>query len=62
MSHTLQILVTGATGRTVSLVMEKLQQLNTVSVGGLARAPKKTQEVFDSTENFFLRPMTSIKI
>lgn len=53
MSHPLQVLVTGATGRTGSLVVQKLQNLANVSVRGFARSQKKVQELFGSTENFF---------
>lgn len=54
MSHPLQVLVTGATGRTGSLVVHKLQSLsNSFSVRGFARTPQKAIDLFNSTENFF---------
>ena len=53
MPHSLQVLVTGATGRTGSLVVKKLQNLTGVSVKGFARSPQKVKELFGSTENFF---------
>ncbi|MGD1857702.1 MAG: SDR family oxidoreductase [Leptolyngbyaceae cyanobacterium] len=55
MSHPLQVLVTGATGRTGSLVFQKLQSApDTFSVRGFARSPEKAADLFDSAENFFL--------
>lgn len=54
MSHSLQVLVTGATGRTGSLVVKKLQSLTELlTVRGFARSPQKAAELFDSTDNFF---------
>ena len=54
MSHPLQVLVTGATGRTGSLVVQKLQSLTELFlVRGFARSPQKAAELFNSTENFF---------
>lgn len=54
MSYPLQVLVTGATGRTGSLVVQKLQLLTeSFLVRGFARSPQKAAELFDSTENFF---------
>ncbi|MEO0351558.1 MAG: SDR family oxidoreductase [Cyanobacteria bacterium P01_A01_bin.15] len=54
MSDPLQVLVTGATGRTGSLVVQKLQSLpEAFTVSGFARSPQKAADLFDSTENFF---------
>ncbi|MBT9315958.1 SDR family oxidoreductase [Leptothoe spongobia] len=54
MSHPLQVLVTGATGRTGSLVAQKLQALTeSFVVRGFARSSQKATELFGSTENFF---------
>lgn len=54
MSHPLQVLVTGATGRTGSLVFQKLQSsADIVSVRGFARSPEKAANLFNSTESFF---------
>lgn len=54
MSPLLQVLVTGATGRTGSLVFQKLQSsADTFSVRGFARSPQKAADLFDSAENFF---------
>lgn len=53
MSHPLQVLVTGATGQTGSLVVQKLQSLSaSFSVRGFARSPQKAAERFGSTQNF----------
>jgi uncharacterized protein YbjT (DUF2867 family) len=48
-----QVLVTGATGRTGSIVYQKLQQDPNFEVKGFARSPEKAQELFGSTENFY---------
>jgi uncharacterized protein YbjT (DUF2867 family) len=48
-----QILVTGATGKTGSIVYQKLKQDQNFEVRGFARSPEKVQELFDSTENFY---------
>ncbi|WP_041764708.1 SDR family oxidoreductase [[Leptolyngbya] sp. PCC 7376] len=54
MSNPLQILVTGATGRTGSLVVQKLQALpKQFSVKCFGRSPQKATEIFGSTENFY---------
>ncbi|MEC4805638.1 MAG: SDR family oxidoreductase [Jaaginema sp. PMC 1079.18] len=48
-----KVLVTGATGRTGALVVEKLQRLpEEFVVLGLARSPAKVEERFGSTEGF----------
>ena len=48
-----QVLVTGATGRTGSLVLKKLrQQPAEFNPLGFARSPEKAQELFGSTEGF----------
>lgn len=52
MFHPLEVLVTGATGRTGSLVLQKLQALpESFSARGFARSPQKASEMFGSTEN-----------
>ena len=54
MSHPLNVLVTGATGQTGSLVVKKLQTLpESFRVRGFARSPQKAKSLFDSTDNFF---------
>ncbi|MEM7064211.1 MAG: SDR family oxidoreductase [Cyanobacteria bacterium P01_B01_bin.77] len=53
MSHPLQVLVTGATGRTGSLVVQKLRSsADTFSVRGFARSSQKVTDLFGSTESF----------
>ena len=48
-----KIVVTGATGRTGSLVVKKLRQRqNTFEVVGLARSQEKVEALFNSTEGF----------
>lgn len=48
-----KVVVTGATGRTGSLVVKKLQsQPTNFSVVGLVRSHLKAQEIFNTTENF----------
>lgn len=54
-SMTLQVLVTGATGRTGSLVVQKLQQRpEQFSVRGFARSGDKIEQVFGSTDGFYV--------
>ncbi len=54
MSGPIQVLVTGATGKTGSLVVQKLQALpESFRVRGFARSPQKAASLFDSTDNFF---------
>jgi uncharacterized protein YbjT (DUF2867 family) len=49
-----KVLVTGATGRTGSLVVEKLRQRpDRFEAFGLARSPDKVKERFGSTEGFY---------
>jgi len=49
-----KVLVTGATGRTGSLVVRKLQQRpNQFNVRGFARNREKVEQVFDTTEGFY---------
>lgn len=54
MTVPLQVLVTGATGRTGSLVVRKLQQHpNQFIVRGFARNREKVEQVFGTTEGFY---------
>lgn len=54
MATSLQVLVTGATGRTGSLVVQKLQQRpEQFTVRGFARSPEKVKQQFGTTEQFF---------
>jgi uncharacterized protein YbjT (DUF2867 family) len=59
-----QVLVTGATGRTGSIVLQKIcQQDNDWKAFGFARSEQKAQEVFGSTEGFYfgdIRDQTSL--
>ncbi len=48
-----QVLVTGATGKTGSIVYNKLQQDRRFKVRGFARSPEKAKELFGSTDNFY---------
>ena len=48
-----QVLVTGATGKTGSIVYQKLKQDPNFEVRGFARSLEKAQELFDSTEGFY---------
>ncbi len=50
---TTQVLVTGATGKTGSIVYQKLQQEQNFKVRGFARSPEKVESLFGSTENFY---------
>ena len=52
---TRQVLVTGATGKTGSLVLKKLRQRSDqFQAIGFARSQSKVQELFGSTEGFFI--------
>lgn len=54
MTVPLQVLVTGATGRTGSLVVQKLQQRpNQFICRGFARSREKVEQVFGTTEGFY---------
>ncbi|HEY9879395.1 MAG TPA: SDR family oxidoreductase [Leptolyngbyaceae cyanobacterium] len=54
MANSLQVLVTGATGRTGSLVVQKLQERpEHFVVRGFARSPEKAKQQFGTTEQFF---------
>jgi len=51
----IKVLVTGATGRTGSLVVKKLQtQTNNFQVIGFGRSHQKIKEIFGTTEGFFV--------
>ncbi|MBD0268116.1 MAG: SDR family oxidoreductase [Cyanobacteria bacterium Co-bin8] len=54
MAAPLSVLVTGATGRTGALVVEKLRQRpQTFDVRGFARSPEKAAQRFGSPDSFF---------
>ncbi|MEM9275354.1 MAG: SDR family oxidoreductase [Cyanobacteria bacterium P01_F01_bin.143] len=58
---TKRVLVTGATGRTGSIVLQKLrQQRDRWQAMGLARSQSKVTELFGSTEGFFFGDITDI--
>ena len=48
-----QVLVTGATGKTGSIVYQKLQQSPNFEVRGFARSPEKTKKLFGSDSGFY---------
>lgn len=48
-----KVLVTGATGRTGSLVFKKLQQRDEFEVLGFARSREKIKDLFGSEDSFF---------
>lgn len=48
-----QVLVTGATGKTGSIVFNQLKQERNFEVRGFARSPEKAQKLFGSTEGFY---------
>lgn len=55
MTASVQVLVTGATGRTGSLVVQKLQQHpDQFIVRGFARSREKVEQLFGTTEGFYL--------
>ncbi len=50
-----RVLVTGATGRTGSLVLKKLRnEPDEFEAIGLARSPQKVEELFGSTKGFVI--------
>lgn len=49
-----RVLVTGATGRTGSLVLKKLRDEPEFEAVGFARSPSKAEELFGSTEGFVI--------
>lgn len=53
MTVPLQVLVTGATGRTGSILFQKLQQRPEFSVRGFARSKEKVEQLFGTTEGFY---------
>lgn len=53
-----QVLVTGATGKTGSIVFQKLKQNPGFRVRGLARSSEKAQELFGSTEDIYFGDIT----
>ena len=56
-----QVLVTGATGKTGSIVLKKLKQAEDFKVRGLARSPEKAKELFGSTEDLDFGDITDIE-
>lgn len=48
-----KVLVTGATGRTGSIVLKKLLRSDQFNAFGFARSLQKVQEIFGSTDNFY---------
>ena len=56
-----KVLVTGATGKTGSIVFKKLKQAEDFEVRGLARSPDKVKKLFGSTENFDFGDITDIE-
>ena len=48
-----KILVTGATGRTGAIVLQKLRQSHDYNCFGFARSPEKVKEIFGTTEGFY---------
>ena len=55
-----KVLVTGATGRTGSLVFQKLRnQPEEFEVVGFARSPEKAQQLFASTKDFIFGDITN---
>ncbi|NMF86218.1 SDR family oxidoreductase [Nodosilinea sp. P-1105] len=60
MTNPLQVLVTGATGRTGSIVVQKLQlQPEQYVVRGFARSEAKVKQLFGTTEGFYLGDITT---
>ena len=53
-----KVLVTGATGRTGSLVFQKLRDDKEWNVVGFARSPEKVEQMFGSTEDFIIGDIT----
>ncbi|MBF2079380.1 MAG: NAD(P)H-binding protein [Synechococcales cyanobacterium T60_A2020_003] len=54
MSIPCHVLVTGATGRTGSIVVQKLQQRpEQFTVRGFARSEQKVQDLFGTTDGFY---------
>ncbi|MEL6911044.1 MAG: SDR family oxidoreductase [Cyanobacteria bacterium J06598_4] len=53
-----QVLVTGATGKTGSIVYQKLKQDSQFAVKGLARSPDKAQAMYGSTEDLYFGDIT----
>ncbi len=49
----IQVLVTGATGRTGSLVLKKLRQRDQYKALGFARSSEKVQSLFGTTDHFY---------
>ena len=53
-----KVLVTGATGRTGSLVFQKLRDMEEWKVIGFARSRDKIEQMFGSTEDFIIGDIT----
>ena len=60
MTNPLQVLVTGATGRTGALVVQKLQQRpEQFTVKGFARSEQKAHDQFGTTAGFYIGDISS---
>jgi len=53
-----QVLVTGATGKTGSIVYQKLDRDPSFQVKGLARSPEKAKDLFEQTEKLYFGDIT----
>ena len=58
---TITVLVTGATGKTGSIVFKKLQRDPDFQIKGLARSLEKAKDLFGSTENLYFGDITDRK-
>ena len=56
-----QVLVTGATGKTGSIVFQKLQQDPDFQVKGLARSPEKAQKIYLTRRKISILAILRIK-
>ena len=54
-----KVLVTGATGRTGSIVFQKLQNREEWEVVGFARSRDKVEQIFGATEDFIIGDITN---
>ena len=49
-----QVLITGATGKTGSIVYQKLDRDSSFQVKGLAQSPEKAKDLFDSNRKTYI--------